>query len=114
MSEENQGPTENPEGPLTPVLKPEQTAETPPPGRTVGGAHDLSDHPALAGGTIVNPGDTVLNRDPNEPSFRRPQLQDPEEVQAEQSEGERSTTTESPAKKGSRGKSKGEGAGPES
>jgi hypothetical protein len=61
---------------------PETVPETAPdgtativPGPTVLGPHDLSDHPALAGGTIRNVGDTVLNRDINAPSFKRPPLQ---------------------------------------
>jgi hypothetical protein len=121
MSEDNEdqpsSPNEQPEnvnpGPLPPVMKPDQTTEAPPPGKTYGGPHDLTDHPAVASGNIRNPGDTVIGRDPNAPNFRRPPLEDPPSV-AEQSEGERSTTTEAPAKKSSRGKSKGEGAGPES
>jgi hypothetical protein len=110
MSEEN-APPEDPVNPdLPPVMKPDQTTEDAPPAKTVGGAHDLSDHPAVASGNVKNVGDTVLNRDPNAPAFRRPPL----EMSAEQSEGERVTTTSNPAKKASKGKSKGDGAGPES
>lgn len=125
MSDENQPPPEepvapeqpsNPEQPvnpdLPPVMKPDQTTEDPPPARTVGGAHDLSDHPAVASGSVKNVGDTVLNRDPNAPAFRRPPLEEPAE--AVQSEGERETTTSNPARKSSRSKAKGDGAGPES
>src|SRR5688572_11745029 len=108
MSDENETPPEEtPQPAPPPPVKPEQTAEDPPPSRTVGGPHDLSDHPALATGVVKNVGDTVIGRDPNEPSFRRPVLQDPQQVQAEQSEGERSTTTAAPAKKASRSKSRG-------
>lgn len=102
---------------LPPVMKPDQTTEDPPPEKTVSGAHDLSDHPAVSSGDVKNVGDTVLNRDPNAPAFRRPPLERPpleEQVQAVQSEGNRETTTANPAKKASRGKSKGDGAGPES
>ncbi len=95
-------------GPLPPVVKPDIPDTTS--GPNLGGAHDLEGHPALAGGTIRNVGDTVIGRDPNAPSFRRPPL----EMPGEQKEGERQTTTSNPAKKSSRGKSKGEGAGPES
>ena len=114
-------PESPPEGgspaPLPPVSKPDQTTEDPPPSKTVGGAHDLSDHPAVASGNVKNVGDTVLGRDPNAPAFRRPPLEVPADqgaVEAEQSEGERTTTTANPAKKASKGKSKGDGAGPES
>lgn len=109
---EPQSPGGTNTGPLPPVMKPDQTTNAPSPSRTVGGAHDLEGHPALEGGTILNVGDTVLGRDPNAPSFRRPPLEEP--APAQQSEGERTTTTEAPAKKASRGRSKGEGAGPES
>jgi hypothetical protein len=113
----------NPE--LPPVRKPDQTTEDAPPAKTVGGAHDLSDHPAVSSGNVKNVGDTVLNRDPNAPAFRRPPLETPadqgeaeqapaEQGEGEQSEGERTTTTSNPAKKASKGKSKGDGAGPES
>jgi hypothetical protein len=116
MSEETEGetPQSPPEGgspsPLPPVMKPDQTTEDAPPSKTVGGAHDLSGHPAVSSGNVKNVGDTVVGRDPNAPSFRRPPL----EIPAEQSEGERTTTTANPAKKASKGKSKGDGAGPES
>ena len=112
MSDENESapPAETVNPDLPPVMKPDQTTEDAPPSRTVGGAHDLSDHPAVASGNVKNVGDTVINRDPNAPAFRRPPL----EIPAEQSEGERTTTTSNPAKKASKGKSKGDGAGPES
>ena len=119
MSDQNETPPEEtpqpaPQPAPQPPVKPEQTTEDPSPSRTVGGPHDLTDHPALATGTVKNVGDTVIGRDPNEPSFRRPVLQDPQQVQAEQSEGERGTTTAPPAKKASRSKSRGDGADPES
>lgn len=41
---------------------------------TIDGEHDLTDHPGLQGGTIRNVGDSVRSRDPNAPSFRRPQM----------------------------------------
>jgi hypothetical protein len=43
-------------------------------GPTILAPHDLSDHPAIAAGTIRNAGDTALNRDPNSPNFKRPAL----------------------------------------
>lgn len=42
-------------------------------GPTIDGEHDLADHPALATGTLRNVGDGVRSRDPNAPTFRRPQ-----------------------------------------
>ncbi len=113
MSDETEAPPEDetPASPLPPVMKPDQTADVVPPAKTVGGAHDIENHPAIAGGTIRNVGDNVLARDPNAPAFNRPPLEDPG---ASSAPADRSTTTSAPAKKSSRGKSKGDGAGPES
>lgn len=77
--------------------------------RTIGGVHDLSDHPAVVSGQVLNTGDTALSRDPNSSNFNRPILS-----AGEQKTGERSTTTSDPAKKTVRGKAKSDGAGPES
>ena len=97
-------PPEEPveEAPPPPVLPKPQVRQ-----RTIGGVHDLSNHPAVLSGQVLNAGDTALSRDPNAPNFNRPVLTD---------EGvlERTTTTSSPAKREAKGKSKGDGAGPES
>lgn len=45
---------------------------------TIDGAHDLSDHPGVASGTLRNVGDTVRDRDPSAPTFRRPKMVSPD------------------------------------
>ena len=77
-------------------------------GPTLRGEHDITDHPAIQSGTFRNVGDTVINRDPNAPSSRRP------EIEEAQYTGERKTTTHDPAKKTVKPAARGDGAGPES
>jgi hypothetical protein len=94
--------TSKKETPKTPEGSPEIVD-----GPTVAGVHDLTDHPAVESGVIRNPGDTVLDRDPNEPSHRRPEV-------LQQGAATRKTTTSDPAKKTGRAAGKGDGTGPES
>jgi outer membrane biosynthesis protein TonB len=95
-------PTRTEPSPPPPIVTPPQA-----PQRTVGGVHDLSDHPAVLAGQVLNTGDTVYNRDPNAPAFNRPVLID-------EGTAERTTTTSNPAKRTVKGKTKSDGAGPES
>jgi hypothetical protein len=76
-------------------------------GPTVDGVHDLSDHPAVDAGIVRNVGDTVQDRDPSEPSHRRPDVLD-------RKTAERTTTTKDPAKKTAKSSNKDGGTGPES
>lgn len=71
-------PLPEPEQPPPPPGSPEQPRPSPTEAkqRTVGGVHDLSDHPAVLSGQVLNAGDTALNRDPNASNFNRPVLSD--------------------------------------
>jgi hypothetical protein len=98
-----------------PLGEPDPQPQPEPPQVTVAGEHDLSDHPAVLSGNVKNVGDTVINRDPNAPNFKRPVLAGADaSVPPVQKMAVRQTTTSDPAKKTARGKSRGDGAGPES